>query len=148
MFPYRHTHQALETHESCRGPQTVGDCFETMGASLTSSRLRLSGGEQAVRHRAVCNRGHDVTPSATRFKDRETHDERVPLLAVIIMTVAFAGRNWGGAPTGSFRKFDVAQALSLLSRDSSRLFMRYRSTADIKAVAVSWQNGSEGSRVR
>ncbi len=36
--------------------------LNTMGVSPAGSRLKLSGCEQAQRHREVCKRGHGITP--------------------------------------------------------------------------------------
>jgi hypothetical protein len=49
---------------------------ETMGESPTNCRLNLGGGQQAKRHRAVCNRGHNISPSVTRLRISERSFER------------------------------------------------------------------------
>jgi hypothetical protein len=56
--PYLHAHRSSR-HRNCAEdyPQVL---FETMGESPTNGQLKLSGGQQAKRHRAVCNRGHGI----------------------------------------------------------------------------------------
>ena len=70
----------LHTHRSPRHRKCPEDypwvLVETMGDSPANCRLKLSGGQQAKRHRAVCNRGHGNFSSVTRFRINGTVFER------------------------------------------------------------------------
>jgi len=47
-----------------------------MGESPTNCRLKLSGGQQAKRHRAVCNRGHGIFSLCDEVQDQRNAFER------------------------------------------------------------------------
>ena len=79
--------------------------FETMGESSTNRRLKLSGGQQAKRHRAVCNRGHGISPSVTRFRINGNAVSSVRTLTISI-NEASARRNSNGAVLGGLTSSD------------------------------------------
>jgi hypothetical protein len=64
-----------------------------MGASPTSSRLKLSGGEQARRHRAVCNRGHGLYSLYVEVPRIIARSTSVIDILVVIVTAILSGRN-------------------------------------------------------
>jgi hypothetical protein len=70
IFPYLHAHRSSRHRKCAEGYPLV--LFEMMGESPTNCRLKLSGGQQAKRHRAVCNRGHGIFSLCDEVQDQRT----------------------------------------------------------------------------